>query len=84
MDNRSSSEIAVEIANTEIEYSKALEGLQVVEEAILLLQKDIIDKQSKKKDLEYSCSKAKYNVRQLNIKLRILRASFWSAKNSGL
>mgnify|MGYP001575282897 CR=1 FL=1 len=81
---KNSAEISQDITETEKEYSKALEGLQVVEEAILLLQKDIIDKQSKKKDLEYSCSKAKYNVRQLNIKLRILRASFWSANNSGL
>jgi hypothetical protein len=51
-----------------------------VEQAILLLSKSIIELQGKKKDLEYSKSKANQNRQVLSSELRVLRNQFFASK----
>ena len=80
---RSSADIANEIAAKEKELSTALDKEQEIEQSILLLQRDILEKQHAKKELEITDSKAKNIIKKLNIELRLLRSEFWSCKNSG-
>lgn len=84
MNNQSSAEIANEIAEKENELATALENELKVEQEILLLQREILTLQGKKKDLELTSSKAKHLVKKINIELRLLKGQFWSSKNAGL
>ena len=83
-DNRSSAEIANEIAERENELAKMIDAQQTVEQEILLLQRQILELQGRKKDFEISNSKAKHSIRKANIEIKLLEKKFWSAKNSGL
>ncbi len=73
-----------EVGNEIVEKQKELKQAQTsqyeVEDKILHLQKDIINKQAEKKDLEITASKGKYNIRQINIDIKMLTAEFWSLK----
>ena len=51
---------------------------------ILLLSKNIIELQGRKKDLQYSLSKAQQNTRVLASELRALRGRYFSSKAEGL
>jgi len=82
--SKSSAEIGNDIAELEKQLTEALESQHQVEQAILLLQRDILDKQRAKKDLEIANSKATHLVRKLTIETRLLRGAFWSCKNQGL
>jgi len=55
-------------------------NFQVAQE-ILLLQKDIINLQAKKKDLEISAGKSSHIIRILRIELKALENEFWNTKN---
>lgn len=83
-DSMTASEIDTKI----VELEKELRGLicshETVEQEKLLLQRDILTLQVKKKNIEMVLSKSMTNIRQLNINLRIARSQFWAAKNSGL
>ena len=72
------------VGNEIVEKQKALKEAQTsqyeVEDKILHLQKDIINKQAEKKDLEIVAGKGKYNIRQLNIDIKMLSAEFWNLK----
>lgn len=83
-DNLSSAEISVEIDKKENELAGAIKNSYTVEQEKLLLQREILTKQTQKKDLEIALSKAGHIVKQLNIELKLLRSAFWTAKNSGL
>ena len=52
-----------------------------VAQEILLLQRDIINLQAKKKDLEISASKASYIVKINRIELKSLENEYWNSKN---
>ena len=84
MNLKSSAEIGVEQDGKEKENQIAIKNCATIEQEILLLQRQIIDLQGKKKDLEYAHSKASQNLRVINSELRILKQSFWAARNSGL
>ncbi len=78
------SEIDEKIVELEKELRQAIVAHETVEQSKLLLQREILTIQVKKKDFEMSLSKSATNIRQLNVTLRIARSKFWSAKNSGL
>jgi len=84
LDKLSSAEIGTLIDQKEQELSKSITDYYTIEQEKLILQKEILEKQTRKKDLEISLSKAGYIVRQININLKFLRSKFWAAKNSGL
>jgi len=79
-----SAEISNIIDEKERELSGALKQYYLVEQEKLILQKEILEKQTVKKDLEIALSKAGHMLRQLNVELKLLRNKFWSNKNAGL
>lgn len=68
----------------EKDLQKAIYDLALIEQEILLLRRQVIDLQGKRTDLELMKSKASQNVRVIQSELRILKNTFWAAKNSGL
>jgi len=84
LDKLSSAEIGTIIDQKEKELSQAIKDYYIVEQEKLILQKEILEKQTKKKDLEISLSRSGHNLKQLGIELKLLRSKFWSAKNGGL
>ena len=84
MNNTSAAEIDTKIVELEKELKTCIGSHEVVEQEKLLLQREILNLQVRKKDLEISLSKSMSNIKQLTISLRILRSHFWSARNSGI
>ena len=84
LDNKSSAEISNLIDEQEKLLSKAITNYYIIEQEKLILQRDILEKQTLKKDLEIALSKAGHILRQINIELKLLKSKFWSCKNSGL
>jgi hypothetical protein len=80
LDKLSSAEISDKIDEKEKELSTALKDYQITEQAKLNLQKEILEKQVKKKDLEISLSVKGHNIRQIGITLKLLRSKFWAVK----
>jgi len=83
LDNLSSEAIGNIIDEKEKELSRLIRVYYTIDQEKLILQKEILEKQTKKKDLEIALSKASHNVRQINIDLKLLRSKFWSVKNEG-
>ncbi len=79
-----SASISQELSNLENAYKQALENHFQVEQAILELARDIINLQSKKKDLEINASKSNHILRQLKIDISLATKRFWAVKESGL
>ena len=73
-------ELSQSIADKERELSESLKSLHIIEQAILLLQRDILDKQRQKKDFEITRNKAMHNFRQLTITIRLLKNEFWAMR----
>jgi peptidoglycan hydrolase CwlO-like protein len=80
----SSAEIGTMQDAKELELRESSAALAEVEQNILLLSRQIIDLQGKKKDLEYTKSKARQNLHVIQSEMRELKSKFWSAKSSGL
>lgn len=53
----------------------------VVEQEYLNIQKNIIELQLKKKEMELRMSKGKQILRQLNLQVKMLENMFWRKKN---
>lgn len=75
------------IANEIAEKEKALKELQkndqIVEQEILTIQRQILDLQTKKKDLEITRSKSRHLVTEMRLDIKMKTADFWREKNSG-
>ena len=84
MSNRSSVEISQEIAEQQKSLKEALSNQHIVEQEILILQRQILNLQLKKKDLELSNSKAKHNIKQIALSIKLSTNDFWTTKNEGL
>ena len=82
--NLSSHDIGTWIDEKEKELNVALFDQETVEEALIIISKDILTLQQRKKDLQLSQSKANHIVRSLSLELRRGRNAFFSARNSGL
>lgn len=80
----SSQEISQEISNKEIELKKALNNLYILDQEKLNLQKDIINLQAKKKDIEILISKANHIVKEISIDIKLKTKEFWAARNENL
>ena len=84
MSELTSHEISNIIADKENALKGEIDVAQKVEQEILLLQREILELQRKKKDLEIARSQANHVVRKTSIELRVLRNQFFSARNSGI
>ena len=80
---KSSTEISQNISDTENKLKEVILYDYKVEQAILKLQRDILEKQKEKKDLEISRSKSNYNIKKLKLDISTLTKSFWATRNSG-
>ena len=80
----SSHEISLKQDEKEKELQKAISALYIVKQEMLLLGREIINLQGKKKDLEIQRLKGSQNVRVIQSELRTLKNQFWAAKNEGL
>jgi len=72
--------ISEDIVVAQKKLKELTQSQHIVEDKILHLQKDILNKQSEKKELEIIAGKGRHNIRQLNIDLKLLTAEFWNAK----
>lgn len=76
----------IEIENLRNEKTKELKVMiqshEVVEQEKLNIQRQILELQLKKKDLEMALSKSKSNIKQKNIEISLLTSQFWAEKNS--
>ncbi len=77
LDNLSSAEISNIMDTKEKELSGAITNYYTIEQEKLVIHKEILEKQTKKKDLELALSKAGHILRQLNIELKLLKNKFW-------
>ena len=84
LDTLSSAEISNISDQKEKDLSQAIKDYYIIEQEKLILQREILEKQTKKKDLEIALSKAGHIVRQINIELKLLKNKFWANKNAGL
>ena len=80
---KSSAEISNDIATLENKLKEVILFDYKVEQAILILQRDILEKQKSKKELEISRSKSNYNIKKLKIEISTTTKSFWAARQSG-
>lgn len=81
---KSASEYFNEYDELEKKSKEDLQNLYTVELEILHIQKQIIELQKQKKDLEIDRSKAVHIVKQQQIDLRQLKSLGFKARNSGL
>lgn len=82
--DKTAAEISNLIDEKAKELSLALKSHYTLEQEKLLLQRDILDLQRRKKDIEISLSKSLHNLKQMSIEQGLLKNAFFSAKNSGL
>ena len=80
---KSSAELSQEIADKENDLKKVIGYDYTVEQKILLLQRDILEKQKEKKELEIAKSKSNYNIKRIKIDISTLTKEFWACKNAG-
>ena len=74
-------EIDREKVKKELELRKAQLDSHTIEINELEVAKQIVELQSKRKDLQIAGSKAKQIVRTLSLDIKIITSYFWSAKN---
>lgn len=79
----SSYDLSVKIDEKSKECEIASNALFIVEQEILVLQRQIIELQGKKKDLELAASKGKQNLRILNNELQRITREFWRYNKTG-
>ena len=84
MEELNSAMISNKIANKENELSEALENHFKVEQERLLISKEIIDLQSKKKEIEIAESKSSHIIKKLKLEISLLTKRFWATKEQGL
>jgi hypothetical protein len=81
-ENMTASQIDQKKCEEEKKLLEAQDNLHKVEIEELELGKQIINLQSKRKDLQISASKAKQIVRELAANVRILTSKFWRARDN--
>lgn len=84
LENKTSAEIGILLDEKSKQISEFLKFHHKVEQEKLLLQRDILDLQRKKKDLEIELNKSMHNLKQMSIELSLLKNAFFAAKNSEL
>lgn len=66
------------------EIKEHLTTYYTLEQEKLLLQKEILERQVKKKDIEVALSKSAHILKTMGIDQGLLKSAFYNAKNSGL
>jgi hypothetical protein len=84
LDNKSSHDLGTLSDEKEQELRKVIGAQATIEQEIILISRQIIELQGKKKDLEFAKSKANQNRQILASELRELKSRFFSARNSGI
>ena len=84
IDGKTSADISNDIAELEKEQKKLLEDNHTLIQAIGELSLEIAKLTTKKKELQIAEEKSSYILKQNKIDLSMLRAKFWSVKDSGL
>jgi len=80
----SSELIANEIAQEEKNLKEMLNAHNVVEQEKLQIQRQILELQLKKKDMEIVIDKSSHNIGQKKIEIKLLTHKFWHEKNLGI
>ena len=70
------------IVEQEKELKSLLDNLNKVEQEKLNIQREILELQLKKKDVEIAVDKAKHLVKQKQINISLLTKQFWSEKRA--
>jgi len=90
METRPSDEINSRIVELEKQLQAELQSLNIVQNQysdvareILVLKGQINSKEIEKKDLLKIMQKAKFNITQTELEIKIETKNFWSTKNSG-
>ena len=79
----SSDEIDLYRTELEQELKQALLNHGIVERQKIELQREIVNIQAKKKDIELKLSKSTQNMRVLRIEIDLAKSEFWRVKNEG-
>ena len=82
--NLTATQIDEKKVSIEKELQVAQGNLSKTEIEELEIGKQIIELQSKRKDLQIAQSKAKQIVRTLTLDIRILTSAFWNVRNGGV
>jgi len=78
--NLTAEQIDLKKVELEKELQKAQQDLSTIEIADLELGKQVLELQSKRKDLQIQISKAKQVVKTLVLDIKILTSAFWRAR----
>ena len=84
LSNLTSSQVDGLKVEKENEYADALQSCHTLQQEKLLVQRDILEKEMKKKNLDITLNKANHNRKQLEVEIKLLTHWFWRVKNSGL
>lgn len=83
-ENTSSAEISNLIAEKEKELQHQINAKGEVTGRLFKLSRHILEHEIAKKDLNMALSKARDNIRTLELDISMLKSQFWKARNSGL
>lgn len=75
-------EISLKIDSQEKELKTLLDDQNRVEQERFSLQRQILELQLSKKDMDIAVGKATHNVRKATIELNSLKRAFWNCRNS--
>lgn len=81
---KSSSELDREKTELEKQLKEAIKQRAIVENATQLLARDILILRTKKKDSDIISSKARSNIKLLEIDIALKTSEFWAAKHEGI
>jgi hypothetical protein len=81
LDKLSSAEIDDYVCAMEKLHKECITSHETVEQERLEIQRQILELQLRKKEMDMGISKSKTNLRQLEIDLKIARSKFWAVKN---
>jgi len=76
-------EVTQLIADKEKQLVLALQSQEAVDQEEISLSKKILELRIRKKDIENAQSKARHNVKMLQLEIKNLTNKYWSMKNQG-
>ena len=80
---KTSAELSNEIVEIEKTLRVQIKNLSLITDTANLTAREILELRVKKKNLEIAQDKAKFVIKDLNLRKSILEKRFWSARNSG-
>ena len=80
---KTSAELSNEIVEIEKTLREQIKNLSLITDEANVTAREILELRVKKKNLEIAQDKAKFIIKDLNLRKSILEKAFWSARNSG-